>query len=229
MGCLSLRGRSKNQLSQQPSGNIGDTLFTTIFFLIFRSGSNPQILLKCDNIPDLTYTTKIYTREEEEITEEKMETDSIDPPNGWTESNQLKNQSMILIMMTPPDMIDTEYKFTGIILYEKNSIFQTSLPEITFSVAKLNNNEYSIKHNDVINGDLNSFLCLLCCNVSSTVQIKLPEGLYRSLAGLIELDCYFTRIEVVSMGRFYFYDGNCEELKNCLVKLKGEEVDLFTR
>lgn len=155
------------------------------------------------------------------------------PKSGeWIEINELQRESMILMLMDLPSFIDTkEYTLTGMILFERlGERFQEPLKEIKFSVHDLNDNSYFVKPRDITQGVDQAFLSALATCSVTPIQIKIPEGIFRTLAGLLQLDCFFTKIDVVGNAEVLIFDGATQNLEGTMVKiLNNSDVLLMTK
>lgn len=201
-----------------------------IFFLCFSRSKNINVLIKCEGLDPLTYSTKIFAKPmaQVESDEDLFENspDQIEIQNeesDWTEKNDLDGECVLVIIIEVPNFFETkQYTLKGTILFQRYEIkYQEQIPEISLSVEEYNENKFTIKPRELINGDSPSYLTILACSVDNIAKIKIPEDMFRTLEVLLQLDCQFTKIQLEGC-KIFVFDGVSQNLERSLVKIVDE-------
>lgn len=230
--------------------NIITVQVNNLYYFYYRSAENVNIVLKNDLNINLTYTTKLYSKYQLNVIEifdeevkpfiERMENrakNDLNTPikDQWIPTQELTFNSIIVIVLDIPQFVNFKsLNFEGLLLCEKKSKkFQTHLPKICLSVEDVTSEKYGIKISSILSGTDDAYLSMISASMHTPVKIIIPKGIYRTLDGLLQIDCFFTKAEVNSSELILVYDGNSQCLKDIILKVSRHEkepkVDIFTK
>lgn len=129
----------------------------------------------------------------------------LDHPDGeWLPTKDLKNTGAILIVVDIPEFTErTSYEVNGVLVYQKQKIQQTQFPKLSLEVWDLTNDSLLVKKVDLMQGRSESFLATLAVHEETKLFVNLPDAHGRTLDSILEIDCLFRRMGVVSSGQWY--------------------------
>lgn len=221
-----------------------------LYYFYYRSAGNINIVLKNDLNVNLTYTTKLYTKYQPNVIEifdeevkpfvermEKLAKNDLNIPikDQWIPTPDLTSNSIIVIVLDIPQFVNFKsLNFEGVLLYEKrNKKFQTHLPKFCLTIEDVTSEKYTIKISSVLSGTDDAYLSMISASMHTPVKMIIPKGIYRTLDGLLQIDCFFTKAEVISRELILVYDGNSQCLKDIILNVSRHEkeptVYIFTK
>lgn len=241
--------------------NINITIIIAINFQLyinkfyFSSGDKINVILNWDLKEDLLYSIKMYTKykpeacvelnvlksksnnsEFEKILEnlsDEIQHSENAVENELISSKTLLNNSTVVILIDIPTFFKSkEINIIGVLTYEKcNQKYQKSLPKICLKVSEIISNKFAVKINNIIRGNEEAFLSILSAGRTTPVKIVIPAGMYRTLEGILQIDCSFNKIEISSRDTVFIFNGNSEALTHCVIKITqgSSEVKIITK
>ncbi|GLV42235.1 hypothetical protein CBL_03821 [Carabus blaptoides fortunei] len=214
------------------------------------SAENINVVLNNDSDVNLTYTTKLYTKYKANVDEmfdpavqtfvDRIENLTKNDPNipvkgQWIPTQELTVDSIIVIVLDIPQFINFKsLNLQGMLLYEKDSKnCQIHLPDISLNVEDVTSEKYAIQMTSILSGTDDAYLSMISASLHTAVKVIIPTGTYRTLDGLLQIDCFFTRAEVNAREFVLVYDGTSRCLKDVLLRVSRHEkepiVDMYTR
>lgn len=221
----------------------------------FSSADKINVILNWNIKDDLLYSITTYTKYKQEACDEldalksknnssefekilEELTDQLELSGDAVEneliiSETLLNNSILLILIDIPEFFESkEINIIGILTYEKcNQKYQKTLPKICLKISEIISNKFAVKTTNIINGNEEAFLSILSAGKITPVKIVIPEGMYRSLEGILQIDCSFSKIEISSKDPVIIFDGNSEGLIHCMIKIAqgSNDVKIITK
>lgn len=171
---------------------------------VLRSSKNPDLKKILDNINDSKSKCVESPVEDELIL-----------------SQEILNNSTVVIQLDIPEFIQCkQINVQGIVTYEKNTLkYQKTMPNLLLKVSDILSDQFTLKTGHVVKGQEEDFLSVLSTGKFTPVKLVLPEGIYRTLEGILQIDCFFTKIEIPSRELIVVFDGTSDILKYACVKL----------
>lgn len=125
----------------------------------------------------------------------------------------------------PEFVARNSYEFDGIISYLSRKIKEVQFPKLKVEAADVLNEPFVVKRNDLIRGDLQSFLACLAVQQEYTLFVSLPADRIATFENVLEIDCSFTMLNVKSSSRFYVASVNLESLDRVIIEVKDRDED----
>lgn len=139
-------------------------------------------------------------------------------------AEEIKNTGSIVIVIDIPGFSETTmYELSGVIVYENRKLQQTPFPQLHLDVQDITNDSLAVKKADLIKGRTESLLAILAAYEETRLFVNLPDTHGRMVDSILEIDCLFRRMEVVSSMQYYAAEDASRSFEGLIMRVTNDE------
>lgn len=120
-------------------------------------------------------------------------------------------QTIIVTIPLPTFTQTPSLAINGILTHSDNSTHQLVIPTITLEASDVTNDAFLVKKHKVLMSDSECLLALMAANEETKMFLYFHRSNHLTVDDLLEMHCYFRRIDVKGDGCSFYYAGEASE------------------
>lgn len=139
-------------------------------------------------------------------------------------SNKIENVGIIVTVFDLPEFVrSSSYNLNGVLTYQSQKLQQMHLPVQILETTDLTNSTMTIKSVELIRGNAESLLSVLATADELKLFVHLPNVCNRNFDSILEMECYFKRIDVPSNSRFYYTGDASKHFADVIIQVSDDD------
>lgn len=142
-------------------------------------------------------------------------------------SNKIENVAIIVTVFDLPEFTkNSSYNLSGVLTYQSQELQQMRLPVQIVETTDVTNSTMAIKPVDLIRGNAECFLSVLATSDELKLFVHLFDVFNRNFDSILEMECYFKRIDVPSNSRFYYTGDASKHFGDAIIQVVDDNSAL---
>lgn len=138
-------------------------------------------------------------------------------------SSGIENVAMIVTVFDLPEFVrNGSYNLSGVLIYQSQKLQQIHLPGQMLETTDLTNSTMLITSADLIRGNTECFLSVIATSDELKLFVHLPNVFNRNFDSILEMECYFKRVDVPSNSRFYYAGDASKHFADMIIQVTDD-------